>query len=392
MFSFLRSLLALSAPIEADADDQARLLRTGPNSRFAEYEYREILSESVPRLVDAIGFPVLALLCDTLETSVCSSRVQNGGPGDLSRIWRPAIAASSDDEHGPDIEQVLVSSVRDAAEQVVRGGEELDEVVALLLDRPYRIFHRVAFHLLAEFTGIPSDSRARCLTTRAYFDDVDLYREYSILVEQSFGRLSAPDQKTILGWVREGPSACRPFLLRNEAEVGTRATDARVRKTWERDQLARFGASLPPNWKRRLEALTGEIGPPKVLRLGVWLEETGPRSPLALDEMLQMPVGEVVAFLRSWQPSDPSGWNEPSSEGLGRALESAVQAKPAAYAVGATDFTGLDPAYVEALLSGLQRATTEQDVSFPGYQSLGCANGWWINREPSRGIACGTQI
>ena len=69
-------------------------LGTGPKSRFAESQYREILDESVPRLVDAIGFPVLALLCDTLETSVCSSRAQNGGPGDLSRIWRPAITTS----------------------------------------------------------------------------------------------------------------------------------------------------------------------------------------------------------------------------------------------------------------------------------------------------------
>ena len=68
---------------------------------------------------------------------------------------------------------------------------------------------------------------------------------------------------------------------------------------------------------------------------------------------------ESVEFLRSWKPPT-SVLFEPSPEGLGRVLQEVVAEEPQRFAKEAERFKGLDPTYVRALISGLEKALKQQ--------------------------------
>lgn len=79
--------------------------------------------------------------------------------------------------------------------------------------------------------------------------------------------------------------------------------------------------------------------------------------------MADRSVDEVIAYLRSWQPEDDSGWHfGPSVEGLGRVFAGEVKQRAREYAEIADNVRDLDPTYVRNFFSGLESALREGDM------------------------------
>jgi len=331
-----------------------------PRARFDTWDYEEILKKYYPELVKAAGLPALEVLCDLLEKIIRLSRPREDdhGPEDYSYVRRPAI-----EEHpqnlGHTIKDALVSGVRDAAELTLCSRKAtMKEVVDALERRRWKVFQRIALHVLRVFADRALPLIATRLTNRNLFDDVGAQHEYILLMRACFSRLTEKDQAKILGWIEAGPDIER-FRQRWQGNNGSAPSNEEViryRKVWQRDWLARIGPeNLPQDWQERYRTLVKHYGEPEhpefsIYREGGWV---GPTSPKTAEDIKAMSVEEIVGFLKTWRTPD-NVFREPSPEGLGRVLSSVVAQDPGPFAVEAKRFQGLDPTYVRAVLFGLR--------------------------------------
>ncbi len=345
----------------SDPDEPYRL-PPEPRARFDIWDYERILEKHYPDLVREAGLPALALLCDLLEKAIRLSRRRDDDrePEDYSYIWRKAIE-DSPQNLGHTIKDALVSGVRDAAELLVRSGRATEvDVVTALESRPWKVFRRIALHVIRVFLDQANVLAAERLTDRSLFDDVSLRHEYVLLLRQGFPRLAPEDQAKILRWIEEGPEI-EQWKQCRESETGQQPTEeevSRYREIWRRDWLARIGPeNLPDEWKERYRNLCEKYGEPEHPEFPAYSEWgwVGPTSPKTADELKAMTIEELVEFLRTWKP--PANiYRAPSPAGLGRVMSSVVAEDPGRFAAEAPKFKELDPTYVRAIVSGLRDA------------------------------------
>lgn len=339
-----------SGKTEAESDDEAFKLRLPPEpkAKIDLWHYKSIFEQHVPELVKAAKKEALALLCGLLDKAIVYSQLpEENDAEDYSYIWRGAIEHSAED-YGEDLKNILVDSVRDAAELLVR--EELlslPEVVQYLESPKWPVFRRIALHVLRRFPDKASELVSARLTDRSLFDDRNLRYEFGVLLREQFNSLAPEQQQLILGWLEEGPDLSRvgPDAPPEERE--------RIKKRWQLRWLAYIKEELPEDWKQRYENLVAELGKTEEPDFfsKTWV---GPTSPKTAAELREMTVSEIVDFLKTWQPHE--GFFEPSPEGLGRELTEVIEENPERFAVEAARFCGLDPTYVRHLLHGLEGA------------------------------------
>jgi len=348
----------------AEPDEPYRL-PPEPRARFDTWHYEQILKKHYPDLVREAGLPALKLLCDLLEQTIRLSRTREDDQGreDYSYIWRTAV-----EDHpqniGHTIKDALVSAVRDAAELVVRSGRgTIEGTVNTLESKPWKVFRRIALHVLRVFPDQAKALAAARLTDRSLFEDVGLQHEYVLLLRDHFPRLTLEGQAKILGWIEDGPEVDQWKQWR-ESETGRQPSEedvARYLEIWQRDWLARIGPEgLPAEWRERYRELVRQYGKPDHPEFPVYTEGgwVGPTSPKTADELKAMSVTEVVEFLRTWEPPE-NMFREPSPAGLGRVLSAVVAEDPGRFAAEAARFKGLAPTYVRSVLSGLGDAVKQ---------------------------------
>lgn len=358
----VEAALALAERLLAVLPGQGTLSQA--RARFEAWHYEGILEKNLPDLVAAAGVRALTLLCDLLNAAMQLSREQEDEEGgeDYSYIWRPAIEG---ERHRGfhEIRDLLVSAVRDAAIQIVREDQTL---LASVLDelerRPWKIFRRIGLHVLRSFPGSDPELVRSRLMNRTLFEDRGTQREYALLSRDRFGFLLVHDQREILGWIEQGPDLDQ-FRESRKAWGGLPPTEeesAAYAGLWRLRRLRWFRDSLPTEWKQRYEALVQQFGEPQDPEMvpraeAVWV---GPRSPKSQEELDAMSIAEVVAYLKSWRPSDdPLG---PSPEGLARQLKNVVAAQPGRFTQGVLSFREVDPTYVRAVLEGLHDSVRER--------------------------------
>jgi hypothetical protein len=386
----LLTVLPDQAAKDKDANEPTVELPRQPRARFDSWEYGEILKSRVPALVSTAGDRALSLLADLLDLAVDFSQRQDKStrPMDHSYIWRPAI-----EDHPQNVSSgivdMLISAVRDAAEQIAKANpDHVTTIVSILESHQWQVFRRIALHVLGDFPTRASDLIADRLTNREYFDTPGLRHEYYLLSQRCFGMLLAERQAEILGWIDKGPNvellkmweAIRPGQQQPAAEdIQTHM------RAWQLSRLAPIRSFLSPEWQSRNDALVAELGEPRHPEFLSYSygAQWGPTSPVRADELRGMTVNEVVSFLDSWQPTpDRMSMFSPTLEGLGRELTSLVTSEPLGFAAAAVQFKGLDPTYVRALLRGLQEAA-KQDRVFPWEPVINLCH--WVMSQP-RGV------
>ncbi len=338
---------------------------TEPRSRFDVWDYQELIKEAVPRLVDAAGVEALSLLCDVLEDAAEISQgsrdpesSENVPYDDGFYIVRPAIVDHAQNEpYG--LEDALITAVRDAAERlVIEEKASARSLVETLERKGWRIFYRLALHLLWRFPNAAPDLVAERLTDRRRFDDPASRHEYALLARRCFETLDSVAKQTILGWIEAGPDLGRLRERRelSEAEPPTEDEELRYSEVWRRDRLALLGSGLPEGWRRRYAELVKEFGEPDHPEFASYTSPmwVGPTSPTSSEDLSSMGVEGLLGYLRSWEAS--GDFMSPSYEGLSRELTGVVASDPERFAEAAAQFRGLDPTYFRAFFYGLRDA------------------------------------
>jgi len=244
-----RALLA----VEPDTRRMEQGLSPQPKPLFGGWEYRQILQKHFPAVVETAGLDSLGLLLSILEAAV--GFMQTGAkPHDASFVWRPAVEEHEQNKvQDQDTENALVSAIRDAAEQLVRGDRgSISEVVSVLESHEWHICKRIALHLLRIFANDSPRLVSERLTDRALFDSADVRHEYTLLQREQFHNLGGHERNLILGWIEEGPDI-KSFSERHQRETGTepsRELIERYARFRQRDRLAPIADALPEEGKQ----------------------------------------------------------------------------------------------------------------------------------------------
>ncbi|HKT11946.1 MAG TPA: hypothetical protein VJW77_08995 [Terriglobia bacterium] len=340
-----------------------------PRARFDLWEYGQVLKNNIPDLVNAAEGRAFSLLCDLLDLVVrYSQRSDIKPPEDYSYVWRPAI-----EDHAQNLnlglKQILVTAVRDSAQQLVTSKlASVAKLVGTLEGRGQkrRIFTRIALFLLRIFPGEAPEAVARRLTSHELFADHGFRHEYFLLVQECFGRLPVEQQSVILGWIEDGPDIESYKKWRKE-ESGYETTAeeaARYRGYWQLGRLKPMEPYLQREWKDLYAKLVDELGKPEHPEFSTYISggSFGHISPETEEDLGKMNVEDLVAYLRSWQPSgDPL--HNASPEGLGRQISSLVTSRPDFYSEHAQKFELDEPTYVRGYIQGLWDAV-KQGSSF----------------------------
>lgn len=361
--------------------EENRFLFPEPQPLLHPWNYGQILESEIPKLVAAAPMPTLTLLCDLLDQAIRLSQRDDKerDPDDYSYIWRPAIEQP---RHAVDnVRGMLVSAVYSAAERSARQDPTgIAGIISGLENRKWRIFHRIALHILRLFSNDVPDLVVARLTEPERFDIPDYRREYSLLARECFARLEPGDQAKILDWIEKGPNI-EPYKAGCQRCYGTLPTEQQITaylKRWQRDRLAPLSAGLPENWRRRYEDLVAEFGPAEEPQTSI--EPTwGWSSPKTKDELGALSIEQLIEYLRSWAPQEGGSPLDASVEGLAHELGALVVSQPERFSGEAERFVGLDPTYVRALLQGLwESARQKRSIDWESVLPL-CS---WVVLQP----------
>jgi len=358
-------LLALQRWVPSETEEATLFPeRPRPLPRIERWQYEHVLRALVPQLVDHASARALELFCDLLQAAVEMSRraTDPPPPHDDSYSWRPAI-----EDHAQnmdlDVTGDLTSAVRDATEQLAEQEPgRVPLLVAALEQRPWRVFHRVALHLLRRHAEGSMDLVAARLTDRALFDDPDCRYEYVHLLGECFSTLSADQQSAILAWIDAGPDleAERQFHREVTGEEPTDDDIAQAARAWRRDRLAPIARHLTGGRREAYEQWVAEVGEPEHPDFVAYHETfMGSVSPEWADQLPGMPTEEIIGRLKSFTPIQ--GFRAPTPRGLGDALTGCVAARPAEFARSATSFCEVEATYVRAVVDGLKQAVANRD-------------------------------
>ncbi len=357
---------------EADEADTYRQLR-GPDPRYRIWTYERVAEAIVPALIAVDADRTIGMLSDVLQETILEIVPGASPPRDGSSMWRPAIEDSAQNSPVSTLPDVLVKLLRDGVQtHATSNPAALPALVESLDARSWAIFHRIVLHLLrTQLEQVWELARQHVLDTRRA-NDIDQYHEYWLLVKAMFARLDRGDQRQIIETIESGPTLV--------PEVEDEEYKRHYALVWQLRRLAIFKDDLGAPWRDRYDALVAQLGfepeHPEFLsyRSGIRFGPTSPREP---NDLLAMPVEEVVSYIRIWEPS--GDFMTPSPEGLSRALSQAVATEPQRFSEAAAQFQGLHPTYVRGVIQGWrQAARASRPFSWAGPLQL-CA--WAVAQD-----------
>jgi hypothetical protein len=331
----LASALLRIFPAPAPASSRGRAI-----SLLNDWEYRELVKQVWPSLMAAAPTTAFRFLCDRLRDVITISSEQTSG-FDPTEIWRSAIESHAQNV-GHGLLDVLVDAVRDTAVVHAATPAGLTEILEALGHYDGSLFRRLELYVIAQRGDV--EQAAAAVLDPALSSATGVWHEYGELLHNRFGDLPPADRDAVLALIAAGPGSDP-----SDPEREQRAQWWRLRRyemiadRLDSDALAHY---------RELRAELGEPDHPTFLRYSTsW---SGPTSPLGATQLQAMQPDELARTLREWTaPAEPM---QPTPEGLGRELTTAVASDPARFAAGARALIGVPATYARAYLSGLTQA------------------------------------
>jgi len=344
-------------PRTAEKRGEDSILSPEPQALFGDWYYARILDKAVPALAKTAGLDAVRLFCGLLNDAIDLSRKtpEEGDEEDFLYIKYPAVEQGANSD---DIPSLLLCATRDAAQLVIAGDlTQFSAVMALLEERKWISFRRLALHLTRIFPEQGQAEAERFLADPEILRSGSLRHEAILLLKGAFPKLTEGTQQRILSWMEAGPTQ---ETVRDRLEwVGSEVTEEKIRdcsNRERRDRLSILEGQLPEPYRTTYEQLKSQMGVPNPADRvsSAQFGAISAQSPKTQEELEQMPVRDVLAFLQSWVPGHDIF--SPTAEGLGTNLAAVVSQRPAEFAAVALKFKLLDPTYVRSFLGGLNSA------------------------------------
>lgn len=330
-----------------------------PSSRLTDWEYQRALSQLIPRAASAAGPALVHLVSNLLTAALRHSKWEDEerDSSEYSMIWRPAIEDHTQN-HDRDVRDTLISGLRDVALTVIDNERDThDEVVGLLMGGS-KLHQRIGLHILSKTTG-GIDTLGERLRNPEFLNDYRFTHEISQVLDGRWDHLDQTTQDAVLAWLEEGDVARYRELV--EQTDGTGPTDEDIEQhkaIWQRNKYSYLARHLTGTHRERYDALRGEWGDPSHADFETWMDTwSGTTGPVEQTEIEGWPIKDIVAYLRSWEPTEVRAWPPgPTIEGLANTLKIVAIDRAAEFSTHATEFIDLDPTHIRALFDAFDAA------------------------------------
>ncbi|MCA9421262.1 MAG: hypothetical protein KC592_09595 [Nitrospira sp.] len=382
----LALLSALLAVERAQPNGEQEYLFRLVKPRIRIHDYCRIVEKDLPPVYERSGPELFDNLCSILQRAAkFSRRSRSSNEWDDNFIaWQPDLSFHDEDDR-EDVRSVLAVTTLNIVESLLRDGRaEITSVVEDLEARRWLIFRRLALYILANTTLAQRDMIASRLTHEPTFREGNIQREYNKLLHVGFGCLTPDEQQIILNWVEAGPENVEQLIENYIARTGQRPSPEDIEKhrlRWQWKRLWPCHTELPPNWRKRYDALIEEFGEfeslPRPMREAS-LIAGGEREPRTKDELRTFTAEALREYLLTWTP-DRTSFPYPTRSGLAVVLTSLVEANPVLYANTSSKWRGLDPTYLHGIVRGFVKAL-QSDRPFAWEPVLSLCS--WILDQP----------
>jgi hypothetical protein len=347
----------LFRPLPAPSDAPGLLNLDSAVPRFSNWDYRDLLARAAMATVQVAPAETVSILVRILVRAIALA-FQNGAEPkeDLSFLWRTRIA--SDERDDRNIQQALVSTLRDAAIKVREDGLISDtQLLEILSQGKTGVFHRISMSVINQPPPADPSIIERLLVNRTQLFEPEPSPEYRELLHDSFRRLDPGGQQMLLGWIDEGPEL-DTYRERQVQATGKAPTESDIEAyaaRWRIRRLQLISGDLPQKWAQWYEQLVERYGASEFVTSFEVQMEWGPKSPVPSDDLLSIPNDDLLSLLRDFQGEDDD-WFGPSPEGLARELSALAEKDPERVSRLAPQLIGLRPVYVQWTLIGLATA------------------------------------
>ncbi|MBL8747780.1 MAG: hypothetical protein JNK78_01370 [Planctomycetes bacterium] len=343
---------ARSAASEADTEDaKARL-------RIDDYEAKRLIEAHLELAARIRPFATITFFAKQLERVLANHGDAEHPFGHPSSWWHPSIGDSSQNvyKHTPRV--VYLNAVRDACMQAateVPGS--IAQVVALLVRRKPTVFKRIALHVLRAHHEPQLVSQM--VLDQATMLDPEFHHEYWALAATALPQLEPDVRAELIRRIMAGPGDDEIVAVANWGRDRPASVDeARGTLAWWRlKRLVLLEAHMNEEERNLLRAELAITGarPEHPEFLSYHEVGSGHASPVGIDELRSMLDGDLIQWLKTWEPPPRTKFKAPTREGLALILTQLVAEAPDRLLPLSRNFLEVDPTYCRGVLDGFER-------------------------------------
>jgi hypothetical protein len=327
----------------------------------ASYAY--ILQRIVQLVAPNAGDQLIGLLGDLIHQALLIEGFEDAGT-DYSSIWRRDLDAG---EIGLGPKESLAHQLFKIALDAVSNRERLRFVLSLLHSWPEPLFRRIRLRLIVDHGTLSMAEEE--LNANDFFTARELDSERDALLSHFFPELSTELQASVVARLRLAVPT-RERIAKTVFADEPDASSERIERLARRmlfEHLSPIGPYLRGSDAEEYSRLSEEFPrQEEPIRSGsVWI---GPTSPREVTDFMSMATSEIIAYVNEWQPEE--GFMKPTREGLGRALESVVDARYREFLDRVDDIMVLQPTYVWHAINAVRKHVNEDGFPFDQFLRL----------------------
>jgi len=373
-------------PRSNNTDENEFAFSYDPISRLDEWHYERFINGTFQKIVKADPIRSFDLLSQMLANFVSlkyKNRKQAADHEDYMYISRPAIEDHEQNRDYHQIENSLITSVRDIADSlIIKNKSSLKKIIKKLEDSKWTIFKRIAIYLISKYPSVDVGLTNKYLANPEFFDKSNVEHEYVQLMDSGFRFLTPKNKERIFKWIKKAEYP-NELIRKMTADSKENISDDYTKKkleSWEHEQLYFLRNHLKGKWKKRYQELSKEYQEPKYPGFPSYMSSySGPSSVVNAVSIEEMDETKLLELLKSWKPDDGDNHFGPSKDGLGRELGIAIKRKPDFFVALAEKFIGLDPTYIRSYIYAFQELIqNDYDLNWDSFLSL-CE---WVIEQP----------
>lgn len=374
-FNFVREILKVDAVTRESG-------KTGSDSyyksidikaRYSDWEYQSVLNKYISKFVlnSTNCIKYIGYLFEHFSNVL--SLEKEDPANDYSWVWRNTLEDNEQTRHISGIKEYLLVFLRDLSIDLIKGeNRHFQEIVEELNKYEWTIFKRLSMYMSIKFPEINLGLTEELINDTGLYENSRTRNEYSLLLDSAFSLVSNDVQNIVYTWIEHGVDL-EHYINRYKEHEGTPPSDEQIedyKDYWKKTRLHLIRKHLEGDKLAEYEALIQEKGEPDHPEYSSYTTSwVGPTSPLSVEEINQLDIKDLVAYLKNWKPGGKS--MDPSPEGLSRKLSEAIKADIDRYKHSASLFKELPPTYVRGLFQGFRDNFSSLDPqSWPGILDL----------------------
>ena len=317
-----------------------------PVGRIDPWNIRRLLIAVSKPLTGSAPEPFLELLSEKLDKAVRIHDNDRGNDDDYSTIWRQRIES---DRFG-DILDVLVSSIRDIAVQIVR--EQDHKIVGKVLQKfKWPIFRRLEYYAYSQADNLPDDLIDSIVLNNELYKSPNENPEFKELLSKFSLTFPNNVREKVLAMVAAGPDLSRYSKVLESHREKRQEYENWITDQWRLGWFSAFTKILGEQQLHDLEALVSKLGTPgPTFSSGGFA--VGHVAPISLTEFKKFSLSEAITYLKEWAPGPQNHPEMPSRAGIAQVLQSWVSEGPAMFSHNLELFQTLDlhPTYLRSVI------------------------------------------